>query len=162
LSPTEPHRTDTGPAAHRPAGGAAAARDTFTIRDLGREFGVTARTLRYYEERGLLNPARHGENRLYSRRDRARLAYVLKGKSIGFSLDDVRDLLDLYDHGDGGVTQLKAAKARFEERIAQLRDQRLELDRMIADLETASAETGRKLERALAREHDPPPRGERE
>src|ERR1043166_1174783 len=66
--------------------GSAAGRDTFTIRDLTKEFDVSARTLRFYEEKGLVDPARRGEQRLYSRRDRARLAYVLAGKTVGFSL----------------------------------------------------------------------------
>ena len=82
---------------------AAAGRDVFTIRDLTKEFSVSARTLRFYEEKGLLDPARRGEQRLYSRRDRARLAYVLIGKSVGFSLEEVREMLDLYDLGDGQV-----------------------------------------------------------
>src|SRR2546421_8798578 len=77
-------------------------RDIFTIRDLAKEFGVSARTLRFYEEKGLLDPARRGEQRLYTRRDRARLAYVIAGKAVGFSLEEVREMLDLYDLGDGG------------------------------------------------------------
>ena len=89
--------------------GAPRGRDVFTIRDLTKEFGVSARTLRFYEEKGLLDPARRGEQRLYSRRDRARLAYVLAGKTVGFSLEEVREMLDLYDLGDGQVTQLKVA-----------------------------------------------------
>src|SRR5881397_1418683 len=93
--------------------GPGASRDVFTIRDLTKEFAVSARTLRFYEEKGLLDPARRGEQRLYSRRDRARLAYVLAGKTVGFSLEEVREMLDLYDLGDGGVTQLKVALAKF-------------------------------------------------
>src|SRR5215831_8376542 len=81
--------------------GAPRGRDVFTIRDLTKEFGVSARTLRFYEEKGLVDPGRRGEQRLYSRRDRARLAYVLAGKSVGFSLEEVREMLDLYDVGDG-------------------------------------------------------------
>ena len=82
-------------------------RPVFTIRDLVKECGVTARTLRFYEEKGLLSPRRHGQDRLYSRRDRARLKYVLMGKRVGFSLDEVREMLDLYDLGDGQETQLE-------------------------------------------------------
>src|SRR5580700_7216029 len=85
----------------------AVGRDVFTIRDLTKEFGVSARTLRFYEEKGLLDPRRNGEQRLYSRRDRARLRYVLMGKSVGFSLEEVREMLDLYDLGDGQRTQLQ-------------------------------------------------------
>src|SRR6266487_2885931 len=89
--------------------GAPRGQSVFTIRDLTKEFEVSARTLRFYEEKGLLDPTRRGEQRLYSRRDRARLAYVLAGKTVGFSLEDVREMLDLYDLGDGQVTQLKVA-----------------------------------------------------
>ena len=81
--------------------GAPPERDVFTIRDLTKEFAVSARTLRFYEEKGLVDPGRRGEQRLYSRRDRARLAYVLAGKAVGFSLEEVREMLDLYDVGDG-------------------------------------------------------------
>jgi DNA-binding transcriptional MerR regulator len=109
----------------------------FTIRDLTREFGVTARTLRFYEEKGLLSPERAGQDRLYSRRDRARLKYVLMGKSVGFSLEEIRDMLDLYDLGDGQVTQLKVAQTRFGEQIERLEKQRNEIDRAIAELERA-------------------------
>src|SRR5688572_26843376 len=100
--------------------GAAPGRDVFTIRDLTKEFAVSARTLRFYEEKGLLDPARRGEQRLYSRRDRARLAYVLAGKTVGFSLEEVREMLDLYDLGDGQVTQLKVALGKLAERIERL------------------------------------------
>jgi DNA-binding transcriptional MerR regulator len=111
--------------------------DEFGIRDLAREFGVTARTLRFYEEKGLIAPRRSGQDRLYSRRDRARLKYVLMGKSVGFSLEEIRAMLDLYDLGDGQVTQLKVAHARFREQAERLKVQRKHLDRAIAELERA-------------------------
>ena len=113
-------------------------RDIFTIRDLAKEFGVSARTLRFYEEKGLLDPARRGEQRLYSRRDRARLAYVIAGKTVGFSLEEVREMLDLYDLGDGQVTQLKVALAKFGERIERLERQKSDIDRVVAELTRAS------------------------
>jgi DNA-binding transcriptional MerR regulator len=118
--------------------GAPRGRDVFTIRDLAREFDVSARTLRFYEEKGLLDPTRRGEQRLYSRRDRARLAYVLAGKAVGFSLEEVREMLDLYDLGDGQATQLKVALAKFSERIDRLERQKAEIDRVIAELTRAS------------------------
>ena len=123
----------------------ASGRDIFTIRDLTKELGVSARTLRFYEEKGLVDPARRGQERLYSRRDRARLRYVLMGKKVGFSLEDVREMLDLYDLGDGQVTQLRVALAKFGERIARLREQRDEIDRVIAELTRASDATRDKL-----------------
>jgi DNA-binding transcriptional MerR regulator len=119
-------------------GAAASDRDVFTIRDLTKEFAVSARTLRFYEEKGLLDPARRGEQRLYSRRDRARLAYVLAGKTVGFSLEEVREMLDLYDLGDGQVTQLKVALTKFAERIERLERQKADIDRVVAELTRAS------------------------
>jgi len=118
--------------------GAPSGREVFTIRDLAKEFGVSARTLRFYEEKGLVDPARRGEQRLYSRRDRARLAYVLAGKAVGFSLEEVREMLDLYDLGDGQVTQLKVALAKFAERIERLERQKADIDRVVAELTRAS------------------------
>lgn len=119
--------------------------ETFTIRDLTREFDITARTLRFYEEKGLLAPRREGQERLYSRRDRARLKYVLMGKCVGFSLEEIRDMLDLYDLGDGQVTQLRVAQERFLEQIDRLKRQRGEIDRAIAELERANATVGHML-----------------
>jgi DNA-binding transcriptional MerR regulator len=118
--------------------GSARGRDVFTIRDLAREFSVSARTLRFYEEKGLINPKRRGEQRLYSRRDRARLAYVLAGKLVGFSLEEVREMLDLYDLGDGQVTQLRVALTKFGERIERLEKQKGDIDRVVAELTRAS------------------------
>lgn len=117
--------------------GSSPGRDIFTIRDLAKEFGVSARTLRFYEEKGLLDPTRRGEQRLYTRRDRARLAYVLAGKQVGFSLEEVREMLDLYDVGDGQVTQLRVALTKFGERIGRLERQRAEIDTVIAELTRA-------------------------
>lgn len=112
--------------------------DIFTIRDLTKQLGVSARTLRFYEEKRLVDPARRGQERLYSRRDRARLKYVLMGKAVGFSLEEVREMLDLYDVGDGQVTQLKVALSKFRERIDRLERQKDEIDRVVAELTRAS------------------------
>jgi DNA-binding transcriptional MerR regulator len=112
-------------------------RPCFTIHDLVDEFGVTARTLRFYEERGLLSPERRGLERLYSRRDRARLKLVLMGKSVGFTLEEVRDMLDLYDLGDGQSTQLRVALGRFEEKLVDLEKRRRDIDRAHAELSHA-------------------------
>lgn len=111
---------------------------TFTIRDLTREFAVTSRTLRFYEERGLLMPEREGQERVYSRRDWVRLKLAVMGKSVGFSLEEIRAMLDLYDLGDGQETQLKVAHTRFLEQIDRLQRQRSDIDRAIAELERAS------------------------
>ena len=134
----EPEGRDAGLVAGVDRG--AAGRDVFTIRELTKEFDVSARTLRFYEEKGLLAPRRDGEKRLYGRRDRARLRYVLMGKRVGFSLEEVRDMLDLYDLGDGRRTQLQVALAKFQERAARLEEQRADIDRAIAELARASLE----------------------
>ena len=112
-------------------------REVFTIRHLTKELGVSARTLRFYEKKGLVDPRRNGQERLYSRRDRARLKYVLMGKSVGFSLEEVRQMLDLYDLGDGGVTQLKVALEKFRQQIDRLGRQKSDIDRAINELSRA-------------------------
>ena len=131
---------DSNGGAGRPAaaGSGTGDRDVFSIGELARECGITARTLRFYEEKGLLTPRRDGLERLYSRRDRARLKYVLMGRNVGFSLDEVREMLDLYDVGDGQETQLRAALAKFGERIARLEHQKTEIERVIGELRRAS------------------------
>jgi DNA-binding transcriptional MerR regulator len=116
----------------------AAGREIFTIRDLTKEFAISARTLRFYEEKGLIAPRRNGQERLYGRRDRARLRYVLMGKAVGFSLEEVRQMLDLYDLGDGQVTQLRVALGKFKQQIGRLQHQKSEIERAIAELSRAS------------------------
>lgn len=109
-------------------------KSTFTIGDLAREFGVTLRTLRFYEDKQLLNPKRQGVNRTYSRRDRARLKLVLMGKKVGFSLTEIKAMLDLYDLKDGQATQLQAALHRFKEQIAMLNRQKADIEQAIDEL----------------------------
>src|SRR3569623_3383948 len=79
-------------------------REHFSISDLSAEFGVTARALRFYEDEGLIAPERRGTQRIYSHRDRARLARILRGKRVGYTLPDIRELIDLYAVGDGRRT----------------------------------------------------------
>lgn len=100
---------------------------SFSIGDLSREFGVTARALRFYEEEGLISPRRDGATRIYSKRDRARLVWILRGKSVGFSLDEIGELLDLYDLNDGRVTQRAVTAERCRARAEALRGQIAEL-----------------------------------
>ena len=80
-------------------------RDNYSITDLAAEFGVTARALRFYEDEGLIAPERIGLARVYSKRDRARLAWILRGKRVGFSLAEIREMIDLYDVGDNRHAQ---------------------------------------------------------
>lgn len=109
-------------------------RDAFSISDLSTEFGVTARALRFYEDEGLISPERRGTTRVYSHRDRARLAWILRGKRVGFSLGEIRELLDLYDIGDGRRSQRSATIARCRDRIALLDAQKHDIDAAIAEL----------------------------
>jgi len=112
-------------------------KEQYSITELRREFDVTARTLRFYEDKGLLSPLRDGQARIYSYRDRARLGLILRGKRMGFSLADIKEMLDLYNLKDGQVTQLEVSLAKSRERIGALRQQRREIDGTISDLERA-------------------------
>jgi DNA-binding transcriptional MerR regulator len=109
--------------------------DQYSISDLARDFGVTARTLRFYEDEGLLHPVRRGTTRIYSRADRARLAWILRGRNVGFSLADIKELLDLYAPGSGRRTQMQAALLKSRERIAALQAQKADIEATIAELE---------------------------
>jgi len=113
--------------------------EPMTIREMCDTFGVTPRTLRFYEQKELLSPQRDGQKRLYTRRDRARLKLILKGKRFGFSLEDIRQLLDLYDTGAGETAQLARSYELAETRLAEMQAQRDELDRSIADLQNQMA-----------------------
>lgn len=106
----------------------------FTISDLSSDFGVTTRALRFYETKGLLAPQRKGQTRLYSRRDRGRLKLILQGKRVGFSLNEIREMLDLYDLKDGQTLQLQVSLGRFKDRIADLEQQKCDIEQAIEDL----------------------------
>ena len=109
-------------------------RERFTISDLSAEFGVSARALRFYEDEGLIAPTRNGLSRIYSKRDRARLAWILRAKNVGFSLTEIRELIDLYDLGDGRAEQRRTTLIRCREKIAVLEAQRADLDSAIHEL----------------------------
>jgi len=119
---------------------------TFTIRQLCQEFKCTPRALRFYEDKGLLTPARDGMNRVYSYRDRARLQLILRGKRVGLALAEIGEILDLYEVDDGGATQNAKSLAKFRQRIVALQAQRDDIDNAIQELEDAS----KRLEAHLA------------
>ncbi len=108
--------------------------ETLTIRQMCTAFDVTPRTLRFYESKELLFPLRIGQKRLFTRRDRARLKLILRGKRFGFSLEEIRQLLDLYDKGDQQFTQISRAIDVARERLVDMEKQREELDAAIDDL----------------------------
>ena len=109
-------------------------RDDFSITDLSAEFGITARALRFYEDEGLIAPVRRGTQRIYSHRDRARIAWILRGKRVGFSLAEIREMIDLYDLGDGRQVQRQVALERCRDRVGTLERQRADIDAALAEL----------------------------
>jgi len=112
----------------------APAADIMTIRQMCDAFEVTPRTLRFYEAKELLFPIREGQKRLFTKRDRARLKLILRGKRFGFSLEEIRQLLDLYHVGDQQQTQFRRAYDIAQERLSEMEHQRSELDAAINDL----------------------------
>ena len=114
--------------------------DTLSIRQMCETYGVTPRTLRFYESKELIAPIRQGSHRLYTRQDRARLQLILRGKRFGFSLEDIRQLLDMYEREGSNQAQLERTYAVAVDRLAQMVAQRDELDLAIAELKQELAE----------------------
>ncbi|MEM1314578.1 MAG: MerR family DNA-binding transcriptional regulator [Pseudomonadota bacterium] len=110
-----------------------------TIGEMCAEYDVTPRTLRFYEQKELLQPRREGQKRLFTKRDKARLKLILRGKRFGFSLDEIRELLDLYEIDDRQTTQLARTYERAQVRLEAMIAQRTELDEAIAELKDSIA-----------------------
>jgi len=106
----------------------------FSIGEMCDEFGITARALRFYEDEALIAPERRGTQRLYTDRDRARVAWILRGKRVGLSLTDIKELLDLYDIGDGRRTQRLKTIERCQQKVDALQRQRIDIDATIDEL----------------------------
>ena len=122
-----------------------------TVTQLARELGVTARALRFYEDRGLITPQRAGNARVYAPRDRARMILILRGKRLGFSLREIKDFLDLYAKDHTGEEQLRLLRAGVAKRLASLLEQRGALEASIAELQDIAEQT----EAALSNTREP-------
>lgn len=117
----------------------------FRIGEMAKTYGVTLRTLRFYEDKGLLNPAREGTTRLYSRRDRTRLQLILLGRKVGFSLRDVKQMMDLYDPSGSNAKQMRLTLDKSEKQLGRLKKQRQAIDEAIVELSGLMADLQRRL-----------------
>ena len=118
---------------------------THTIGDLAREFEVTTRTIRHYEHEGLLVPSRQGTVRIFSARDRVRLKLALRGKRLGFTLQEIKELFDLYDVSKDEHHQLEVFLAKLEKRKAMLEQQREDIEVMLREVDFFAAQCRRLL-----------------
>lgn len=109
----------------------------FSISELAREFDITTRSIRFYEDQGLLNPAREGQTRIYSKQDRVRLKLTLRGKRLGFSLAEIRELFDLYDADKSSRTQLQTMQGLVEEKRETLQQQMEDIRMVLLELDAA-------------------------
>ncbi len=122
------------------------AAEKFSIGDLAREFAVTTRTIRFYEDEGLVAPERNGRTRIYSQRDRVRLRLILRGKRLGLSLAVIREILDLYESDPGEAGQLRLLIGKIVERRAIMQRQRADIDLTLADMDAIEARCAERLD----------------
>ena len=121
---------------------------TYTISELAKEFGVTSRTIRFYEEKGMISPLREGQKRLYTPADRVRIKLILRGKRIGMTLQECVEFIDMYDPEHNNADQLHSLIANVKQRRATLRQQLQDIESMLAGLD----EVQTWCEKSLARE----------
>jgi DNA-binding transcriptional MerR regulator len=112
----------------------------FSITDLAREFAVTNRAIRFYEDEGLISPERDGQRRVYSQRDRVRLMLILRGRRLGFSLKEIREIIDLYDADPNEVAQLRHFLSKIRERRDQLRSQQEDIQAILTELDAIESQ----------------------
>jgi DNA-binding transcriptional MerR regulator len=124
--------------------------DLMGIQDVARQLRVTARTLRFYEDKGLIEPIRVGQTRIYSRREVGRMQLILRGKRLGFSIREIKEFLDLYDADPEHIEQNRLLLTRIRERQKSLEKQRVALEQTLAELAQLEAETLEKIALALA------------
>ncbi|MBC8267352.1 MAG: MerR family DNA-binding transcriptional regulator [Rhodospirillaceae bacterium] len=124
--------------------------DIYGIAELAREFNVTTRTIRFYEDKGLLSPERQGQRRVYSSRDRVRLRLIMRGKRLGFSLSEIREMIDLYDDDPSEVAQLKLFLSKIRERQAVLNQQQADIAAIVKELNKLESESAALLEQKEA------------
>ena len=130
-----------------PPAGAAEAQDgrVWTIGELAEELGLTTRAIRFYESKGLIAPDRRGVARCYTRRDRARMQLILRGKNLGFTLEDIKEYLELYDSDPAHLAQLKLLAVKVDAHIADLDCKRADIDRTLAELKEIRAQVDAQL-----------------
>ena len=126
---------------------ATALTDTFfTVNELARDLSVTPRTIRFYEDKGLIIPRRAGTMRVYTRRDRARMVLILRGKRLGFSLREIKDYLDLYDIDPSQSEQIRLLLKQVQDRLEMLEEQRIALEETVTELREIEAQALSALE----------------
>ncbi len=121
--------------------------EQFSIRDLADEFDITTRTIRFYEDKGLMTPTRAGQRRIYSKRDRARLKLILRGKRLGFSLDEIQHLVDLYETPDDERPQLEKYLETLSRHKQTLLQQKQDLEKTLEELTRAEADCRAQIQR---------------